>query len=220
MMSLPMTCRRGPEALTFAVGVREADGGDVIGQRVDPDIDHVPGSPGTGMPQSNVVREMDRSCRPPGRSSRSRCGAPRQDEVGLPRRAPAASPDRPRAGRSRSAPPPTRPACRLGARRMPSSLSRLALGVIGLVAHRVPALVVVEIDVAGLVHAPPDFLRGAKWRGSVVRMKSSCEHSAAPASASNAELLSGSSAAVMPCLAAVCCIFRPCSSVPVRKYTS
>ncbi len=34
------------------------------------------------------------------------------------------------------------------------------------------------------------------------------------------ELRSASSRGVMPSLTAVCFIFRPCSSVPVRKYTS
>ena len=38
---------------------------------------------------------------------------------------------------------------------------RFVLGVIGLVAHRIPAGIFVEIDVAVLLHAPPDFLRRA-----------------------------------------------------------
>ena len=53
-----------PEFL--AVGVGKADAGDVIGQRVDPHVHHVlVGSPGTGTPQSKVVREIDRSFSPP-----------------------------------------------------------------------------------------------------------------------------------------------------------
>ena len=35
----------------------------------------------------------------------------------------------------------------------------LALGVIGLVAHRIPTGIFVEIDVAILLHTPPDFFR-------------------------------------------------------------
>src|SRR5690606_30281246 len=38
---------------------------------------------------------------------------------------------------------------------------RLALGVIGLVAHRVPAGILAEIDIARLLHAAPDFGRRA-----------------------------------------------------------
>ncbi len=38
---------------------------------------------------------------------------------------------------------------------------RFVLGVIGLVAHRIPAGILVEINVAVLLHAPPDFLRRA-----------------------------------------------------------
>ena len=38
---------------------------------------------------------------------------------------------------------------------------RLVLGVVRLVAHRVPAGIFVEIDVAVLLHPPPDFLRRA-----------------------------------------------------------
>src|SRR5690606_26037933 len=38
---------------------------------------------------------------------------------------------------------------------------RLALGVIGLVAHRVPAGILAEIDIARLFHPPPDLGRRA-----------------------------------------------------------
>ncbi|MNY70967.1 hypothetical protein D3C86_2092080 [compost metagenome] len=56
------------------------------------------------------------------------------------------------------------------------------------------------------------------WRCSVVRMKSSLEMSSASARRRNsAELRSASSRGVTPCVAAVCTILMPCSSVPVRK---
>ncbi len=38
---------------------------------------------------------------------------------------------------------------------------RLLLIEVGLLAHRIPARILVEINVAGLLHAPPDFFRGA-----------------------------------------------------------
>lgn len=61
----------------------------------------------------------------------------------------------------------------------------------------------------------------ARWRGSVVRMKSSLVQFSASAMRWNCgAFLSASSRALKPSLAAVCAIFMPCSSVPVRKRTS
>ena len=48
------------------VGVGEAGPGEVVRQRVDPDVHDVVGWPGTFTPQSKVVREIERSRRPPG----------------------------------------------------------------------------------------------------------------------------------------------------------
>jgi hypothetical protein len=59
------------------------------------------------------------------------------------------------------------------------------------------------------------------WRSSVVRMKSSFEQFIRSTMARKRGTLRSSSwRAVSPSRAAVCCIFIPCSSVPVRKYTS
>jgi hypothetical protein len=43
----------------------------------------------------------------------------------------------------------------------PLPLDQFAFVVIGLVAHRVPALVAIEIEIAIGLHALPDFLAGA-----------------------------------------------------------
>jgi hypothetical protein len=52
-------------------------------------------------------------------------------------------------------------------------------------------------------------------------MKSSLDRpNATPSSRKIAAFLSASAATGMPALSAVCFIFRPCSSVPVRKNTS
>ncbi len=55
----------------------------------------------------------------------------------------------------------------------------------------------------------------------MVRMNRSYEMFSRLSMASNtSELRDASSVTGMPSFAAVCCIFRPCSSVPVRKRTS
>ena len=52
----------GPEGCKLAaLAIGIADRGDVVGQRVEPDIHDVRGLPGTGMPQLKLVRETDRS---------------------------------------------------------------------------------------------------------------------------------------------------------------
>ena len=96
---------------------------------------------------------------------------------------------------------------------------RLVLGVIGLVAHRIPAGVFVEIDVAVLLHAAPDFLRRAVvalFGGVdevVVRAFQPLDHLLEQRHVAVAQRARGQALAC----AAVCCIFWPCSSVPVRK---
>ena len=59
------------------------------------------------------------------------------------------------------------------------------------------------------------------WSASVVRMKRSKEMPSFSCIAWNtSELRRARSAVGMPSAAAVCAIFRPCSSVPVRNRTS
>ncbi len=61
----------------------------------------------------------------------------------------------------------------------------------------------------------------ALWRASVVRMKSSLEQLSEVAISWNFGVICAMySAAVTPALRAVCWIFWPCSSVPVRNSTS
>ena len=96
---------------------------------------------------------------------------------------------------------------------------RLVLGVIGLVAHRIPAGIFVEIDVAVLLHALPDFLRRAVMAllGGVDEVVVRAIQPLRPWPRSAARCGRAVGAAVSPSLAAVCWIFWPCSSVPVRK---
>lgn len=64
-------------------------------------------------------------------------------------------------------------------------------------------------------------LLASRWSASVVRMNRSKEMFSDLSMASNTpELRAARSRTSRPSFAAVCCIFRPCSSVPVRKYTS
>ena len=95
----------------------------------------------------------------------------------------------------------------------------LVLGVIGFVAHRIPAGIFVEIDVAvGFCIVSQIAFDDAWWRSSVVRMKSSFEQFIRSTMAwKRGTLRSSNSRAVSPSRAAVCWIFWPCSSVPVRK---
>ena len=59
------------------------------------------------------------------------------------------------------------------------------------------------------------------WSASVVRMNRSNEMpSRSCIAGTTSELRRGQFAVGMPSAAAVCAIFRPCSSVPVRKRTS
>ena len=83
------------------------------------------------------------------------------------------------------------------------------LVVVGLVAHRVPAGILVEIDVARLPAIRSQMPAEARWwRSSVVRMKSSFEQFIRSTMAwKRGTLRSTSSRGVSFSRAAVCCIF-------------
>ena len=115
------------------------------------------GSPGTGTPQSKVVREIERSFRPPRtklatsfmrsfgstKSGTSRVELEQLVLVG---------------GQAEEIALLLDPFDRRALRPEPLALvvePRLALVVIGLVAHRVPAGIFVEIDVAGRLPCAP-----------------------------------------------------------------
>ncbi len=134
--------------------------------------------PGTLMPQSKVVRDSDRSCRPP----RTKLATSFMRSFGSTKSGTRVVELEKLVGIGGE---PEEIALLLDPfdRRVvgPEALALvveagLALVVIGFVAHRIPAGIFVEIDVAGLLHAlPRSPPTNAKCRGSVVRMKSSLE---------------------------------------------
>ena len=153
----------GPVALEHrGVGVREADTGQVVGQGVDPDVHDVLGM--VGNRHAPVERgARDRQVPQAPRDEADHLVAPDvgSDEVGVGlvvREQPVGvfrqleevglflGPGDRGAGLDRVA------------HAVVADL-RLVLGEEALVAHRVPALVGAEIDVAGVVHAAPDGLR-------------------------------------------------------------
>ena len=118
------------------------------------------GSPGTGMPQSKVVREMERSWSPPRTklfTSLARVSGPMNPGMRL------VMGEQPvLIGRE-----PEEiallldPLDRRSLRREFAAVGpflQFAFVVISLVPHRVPAGIFVEIDVAGRLHAPPQLL--------------------------------------------------------------
>ena len=164
-MSLPITCRSArPEALELrAVLVGKADAGDVIGQRVDPHIHdvlvaaghaHAPVEGGARDRQvlQAAAHEARHLVQALLRQHVIRLLVELQQLVRIGRQpeeiALLLHPFDRRAGLGGNA-------------HLLLVQVRLALGVIGLVADRVPAGVLVEIDVAVRLHPLPDRFRGA-----------------------------------------------------------
>ena len=223
-MSLPITCSAGrPIALElFAAGVGKADGGDVIGQRIDPHIHDVlvvaghANAPVEGGARDRQVLQAaaheardfvqpllrQHVIRPLVKLEQLVLIGREPEEIAL-----LLHPFDRRAGLRRHA-------------HLLLVEMRLVLGVIGLVAHRIPAGIFVEIDVAVLLHPLPDRLRGAVVAllgGAdevVVRAVHPLDHGLETAARCDRRSCCGGQAP--PC-AAVCWIFWPCSSVPVRK---
>ena len=101
------------------------------------------------------------------------------------------------------------------------AVDELVLGVVRLARHAVEAFVRAELDVAAVV----DRLQELLHRGVVARLGRADEVvvgdvEAVPGVAEVARVSSTSSFGVTPCASAARWIFRPCSSVPVRKKTS
>ncbi len=140
-----------------------ARSGQVVGQRVDPDVHHMPWRAGTGTPQSKLVRG-DRQVRQPAFDEAQYLVAPRfrANEVRIggeevEQRLLGIS----KAGRTRSPPTVHSTGVPWGESFVPSSPSiEFLLVVEGLVANRIPALVAIEIQVARIVHRLPDRLAG------------------------------------------------------------
>ena len=146
----------------LAVGIGIADGGDVIGQRIDPHIHDVLGiarhrdAPVEGRARDRQILQA---------AANKACdfvhALARQHEIGH-----VAVELEQLVGESWTAEKIALlldPFDRRALRAEPLALvvePRLALVVIGLVAHRVPAGIFVEIDIAGRLHALPDRLRG------------------------------------------------------------
>ena len=161
-MSLPMMCVAGQYGHFSAVGVRIAGGGDVVGQRVDPDIHHMlfvarhRHAPVEG-------RARDRQVLQPGFDEAHDLVAAlrRPDEVGIV----LVEGEQPvLIGREPEEialllDPFDRRAERLAAHAVVAD-GRFLLVEIGFLPHRIPAAVAVEVDVAIRRHALPDRLAG------------------------------------------------------------
>ena len=168
-MSLPMTCTSAGQKRHSALRlVGEADAGDVVRQRVDPHVHHVrnraiaPGSRHRDTPVERRAR--DRQILEPAFDEAHDLVAAlgRQDEIGM------ALVVRQQlvlvVGQLEEKGLLLRPFDRRALRAAADLVladDRLALVVERLVAHRVPAGVVLQEDVARLLHAPPDLLRRA-----------------------------------------------------------
>ena len=212
----------GPEIRAPAL-VGKAGRGQVIGQRVDPDIHHMPGV--AGDRDTPVERRpADRKIVEPALDESHDLVAIflRRHEiwVGLViLEQPVAigrepeeiafllDPARRRARRRQLGP--------LGAGR------QFALLEIGFVAHRIPTRIFAEVDVAVGGHALPDRLTGA----TVARLRRPHDVVGArverlPHVGEFAAIPSTNACGVMSARAAVCCTLRPCSSMPVTNNTS
>ena len=203
--------------------VGEAGRGDVVGQRVDPDVHHVlrvaghRHAPGEGGPADREVREAalhegDDLVQVFLWRDEIGMGRVMGDElVGVGRQAEEPAlllhPVDRRAGRGELGP------VRAGL--------KFALVEIGLVAHRIPAGVFRQVDVAVGRHALPDRLHRAGVAALVVRTMSSARAlRRSPIASNSAATRSTNSCGVTPSRAAACCTLRPYSSMPVTNSVS
>ena len=159
-MSLPMMWKARPEALGQVLAVpRVAERGEVVEQRVEPDVDHLARVPGQrALPRSASAARARRPARPPLDERRApRCGGSRGARSrGAPRRGARAAPGRPRAGRTSSPPARASSGILWIGQVLPSPDLRLGLEVGA--ARAVPALVGPLVDVAVVVDALDDLL--------------------------------------------------------------
>ena len=209
-----------------AVGVGKADAGDVVGQRVDPDIHDVLGI--AGHPDAPVEGgARDRQVLQPALHEARDLVQPllRQHEVrDALRRGRAACPDRPRAGRNSSPPRPIRPACPAGRGATPVARRRRSRPRRNR-PRRAPSTSRHSCR-DRCRRSSPSARQIASRRAVVallggadevvVRAVQALDHGLEARHVAVDQLARGRG----PRCAAVCCIFWPCSSVPVRKKTS
>ena len=163
-MSLPITCASAGQNFAARAVVREAGRGDVVGQRVDPDIHHVfrvARNRHAPFERRAADREIGQTPLHEGddliqiffrRDEVRMRGIVREQLVGV-------------FGEPEEVAFLLDPFDRRAGRRQPRSvraIGQLALVEIGLVPHRVPAGIFREIDVPVRGHPLPDRLRGAR----------------------------------------------------------
>ena len=154
---------RRPVAPVLVALVGEADAGDVVGQRVDPDIHHVLFVAGhLDAPVERGARDREIAQAALDEAHHLVLARVRSDEIRAIR---VELEQLVLIGReAEEIALLLDPLDRRALRSEPHAVvvqARLVLGVIGLVAHRVPAGIGVGIDVAVRFHAPPDLLAGA-----------------------------------------------------------
>ena len=185
MMSLPMKLHVGrPPRRELLVVAAEADGAEVVGEGVEPDVGDVLGVPR----QRNApvdARAADREVAQAGADQAERLVAA---ELGHDGAGVGGVPVEQAVAVARE---PEEVVLLLElvdgqlVDRAQVAGEQLVVGVVRLAAHAVLAAVVVELDVAGVVAALQQLLTAVRWRGSVVRMKSSLAMSSDSHAAAN-----------------------------------